>query len=322
MKASKKSSSRLCGWVTFPRRPRAWACRVWLPGSLTPRGLPLDLAAAPPPACLRLPEVIGSPGGRRPRDLWLKVGGGRPHTRCPELIPQVPCQAGQRPTPRCLRVPPCSGGRHSALTAGLLSCQAPPLVLALVSVVGAPAFPPRPAWAPRAAVGSAVHAVRLHRSSVALSLGRGLPPRAAARDGFPGPRAVGRPPGWQCVPVPGRGLGDREMMALPAEPSARLVGRGAAGAPVRRVSWPVGPPRRTSPEPGGLGPRWGRGCGGARCQRAGRRWCRSGYRCVPCMGGPSGGVYAGPTAGRSGVPWCGRGSGWACDAAVWLAAGR
>ena len=86
--------------------------------------------------------------------------------------------------------------------------------------------------------------------------------------------------GRRCVPGagwgPGRGLGDREMTALLAAPSAQLVGRAAAGAPVRRASWPVGPPRRTLPEPGGLGPRWGRGCGGARCQRAGRRWCRSG----------------------------------------------
>ena len=40
-----------------------------------------------------------------------------------------------------------------------------------------------------------------------------------------------------------------------------------------------------------------------------------------CVGGPSGGAYAGPAAGRSGVPWCGPGSGWACVAAAWLAAG-
>ena len=73
-----------------------------LPGSLTPRGFPVGFAAAPPPACLRLREVLGSPGGRRPRDLWLMVGGGRPHTRCPELVPQVPRQAGQRSMPRRL----------------------------------------------------------------------------------------------------------------------------------------------------------------------------------------------------------------------------
>ena len=41
-----------------------------------------------------------------------------------------------------------------------------------------------------------------------------------------------------------------------------------------------------------------------------------------CVGGASGGAYAGLTAGRSGGPWCGRGSGWACVAAAWLAAGR
>ena len=41
-----------------------------------------------------------------------------------------------------------------------------------------------------------------------------------------------------------------------------------------------------------------------------------------CVGGPSGGAYAGPAASRSGVPWCGRGSRWAFVAAAWLAAGR
>ena len=208
------------------------------------------------------------------------LGGGRPHTRCPELVLQVPCQAGQRSTARRFRVPLCPVGRHSALPASPLPRQVPPLVLALVSVAGAPAFLPRPPWTPRAAVGLAVPAARLHCLSVALPLWRGLPPRAATRVGFPGPRAVGRPPGGWCVPGPGRGLGrglgDWEMTALPAAPSARLVGRGAAGAPVRRVSWPVGPPHQTLPEPGGLGPRWGRGCGGALCRRAGRWWCGSG----------------------------------------------
>ena len=40
-----------------------------------------------------------------------------------------------------------------------------------------------------------------------------------------------------------------------------------------------------------------------------------------CVGGPSGGAYAGPSAGRSGVPWRRRGSRWACSAAARLAAG-
>ena len=310
--------------MTFPPRPRAWACRVWLPGSLTPRGVPLDLAAAPAPAFLRLREVLGLPGGRRPRDLWLRIGEGRPHTRCPESVPQVPCQAGQG---HCFATSVCRHvGQHSALTAGPLPRQAPTLVVALVFVVGAPALLPGPPWAPRAAVGSAVQAVRLHRSSVVLPLGRGLPPRAAARVGFPGPRAVGRPPGRQCVPGPGqgpgRGLGDREMTALPAAPAARLVGRGAAGAPVRRASWPVGPPCRTLPDPGGLGPFWGRGVWGCTVSEGRAAVVSVGVAVCACVGGASGGVYAGSAAGRSGVPWCGRGSGWACVAAAWLAAGH
>ena len=41
-----------------------------------------------------------------------------------------------------------------------------------------------------------------------------------------------------------------------------------------------------------------------------------------CVGGPSSGVCTGSAAGRPGVPWFGRGSGRACVAAAWLAAGR
>ena len=182
--------------------------------------------------------------------------------------------------PSRFSVPLRAACRHSALAAGPFPRQAPPFVSVLVSVVGAPAFLPRPSWTPRTAVRSAVQAVRLHRSSAAVPLGCGLPPRALARVGSPGPRVVGRWPGRWCVPDPGRGscrgFGNPEVTALLAAPAARLVGRGAAGAPVCRTSWPVSPPCRTLPDPGGFGPRWGRGCGGARCRRAGQRWCRSG----------------------------------------------
>ena len=41
-----------------------------------------------------------------------------------------------------------------------------------------------------------------------------------------------------------------------------------------------------------------------------------------CVGGRSGGACTGSAAGRSGVPWRGRGFWWACVAAVLLAAGR
>ena len=113
------------------------------------------------------------------------------------------------------------------------------------------------------------------------------------------------------------------MTVLRALPSARLVGRGVAGTPVRRVSWPVGPPGPPCwklPEPGGLGLSvgswtWGR--------TVSEYWVVAvlvGVAACACVGGSSGGAYARPAVGRSGVPWRGRGSGWACAAAAWLAA--
>ena len=288
MKASKESSSNCVRWAMFPCQPRAGACRVWFPGSLTSRGFPEGPVAAPPPARLRRRDALGSPRGQRPRHLrvalhGLMVGGGRPHTRRPALVLQVPYQVGQRSMPRRFRVPPCLVGRHAALLAGPLPRQVPPLVLVLLSVVGVPAFPLRPPWAPRVAVGLVVRAARLHRPPVAPPLRRGIPTRAAARVGFPGLRTAGRQQGRWCLPGlgrgPGGGPGDREMTVLRAVPSALLVGRGVAGTPVWRVSWPAGPPGPpcwTLPEPGGLGPRWGHGRGGARCRRAGWWRCRSG----------------------------------------------
>ena len=45
-----------------------------------------------------------------------------------------------------------------------------------------------------------------------------------------------------------------------------------------------------------------------------------GVAALACVGGSSGGAYAGPAVGQSGVPWRGRGSGWACVAAALLTA--
>ena len=278
MKPSKELSSRLCplGDVSLP------ATRWGVSG-----------------AASRVSDVArvsgGSRGGASPGVFALACRAGlargtaparpvadgrwRPSSHLVSGIgPSCSCQAGQRSIPRRFRVPLCLVGRHAVLPAGPLPRQVPPLVLALLSVVGVPAFLPRPPWAPRVAVGLAVQAARLHRSSVALPLGRCLPTRAAARVGFPGPRAAGRLPGRWCLPGPGQGpgggLGDREMTVLRASPSAWLLGHGVAGAPVWRVSWRVGPRCRTLPEPGGLAP--GQGCGGARCRRAGRWRCLSG----------------------------------------------
>ena len=180
--------------------------------------------------------------------------------------------------PRLLRVPCRSSGRHSALMSGPFPRQVPPLVLVSVFVAGVSAVLPRPPRARRAAVGCGW--VRRHRPPAAVPPGRGLLPRVAARVGPPGPWAAGRPPGWRCVADPGRGLGwgpgGRETKVLPVVPVVWSVGRGAAGAPTRRAWRPVGPPCRTLPKPGGLGPRWDRGCGAARRRRSGRWWRRSG----------------------------------------------
>ena len=227
--------------------------------------------------------------------------------------------------PRRLRVPRRSAGRHSALTAGPLPRQAPPFVLAPVSVVGAPALLPRPPWATRAAVGSAVQAVRVHRSSVAVPLGRGLPPRAAAQVGSPGPRAVGHPPGRRCVPDPGQG---------PVPGAGRTGDDGSAGRACSSVGgawcrWGAVPScvmaRRSSvPDVAGA---WGvrfsvtPGPWGCKVSEGWAAVVSVGAAVCACVWGPSGGVYAGSAAGRSGVPWCGRGSEWACAAAAWLAAG-
>ena len=186
--------------------------------------------------------------------------------------------------PRRFRVPPCSAGRHAVMLAfPLPRYRFTPLVVVLPSLVGVLAFPPRPPWAHRVAVGLAVRAARLHRPPVAPPLRRGLLTRALARVGFPGLRTAARQLGRWCVPGLGRGPGlgprDREMTALRAVRSARLVGRGVAGTPVQRVSWSPGPPGLpcwTFSEPGGLGPRWGCGRGEARCRRAGWWRCRSG----------------------------------------------
>ena len=120
----------------------------------------------------------------------------------------------------------------------------------------------------------------------------------------------------------GRGPGGREMTVLPAVPAVRLVGHGAAGAPARRALWPVSPLCRTLQKPGGLGPRCGRGCWGCPASEGRAAVASVGVAVCVRVGRLSVGVYVGSAAGGSGVPWCGRGSGWACVVAACLAAGR
>ena len=72
----------------------------------------------------------------------------------------------------------------------------------------------------------------------------------------------------------------------------------------------------------GVRPSVGPGVSGCTVPGDGAAVVSVGVAVCTCVGGPSGGVSAGSAAGRSGVPWCGRHSGWACVAAAWLAAGR
>ena len=116
--------------------------------------------AASPPARFRRRDAPGSHRGRPPRDLrrvphGLMVGGGRPHARCPVLVPQVPYQVGQRSIPCRFRVPPCSVGRQAVVLAGPLPRWVSLLVAVFLSAVGVPPFPPRPPWAPRVVAGLA-----------------------------------------------------------------------------------------------------------------------------------------------------------------------
>ena len=312
--------------MTFPRRPRAWACRVLLPGSLTPRGSPVGLAVAPPPACLRLREVLGSPGGRRPRDLWLRVGGGGPHIRCPELVPQVLCQAGQQSMPRRLRVPLCPVGRHSALPAGPLPRQVPPFGVGVGVRCGGPRISSAPTvgspgcgW-----VGSAGG---LASSFVGCVAPRARPSATSGGSGrLFGPVGCGAPAGAAVRAGSGPGPGPGTGRSGDDGSAGRAVGP-VGGAWCR---WGAGPlcvvaGRSSAPDVARawrIRPSLGLWVWGCTVWEGQAVVVSVGVAVCACLRGPSGGAYTGPAAGRSGVPWCWRGSGWACVAAAWLLAGR
>ena len=165
----------------------------------------------------------------------------------------------------------------------------------------------------------ATRAAWLRRPSVAPPLGRGLRTRAAALAGFPGLRIAGRQPGRWCVP----GLGGSGLGAGPpgddgsAGCTARPAGGGrcrwdASSACAGACRWSPGAAVMDVAGAWGLGllvGLWAWGC----TVPEGRVLVVSVGVVARAYGaGPSGGAYAGPSIGRSGVPWRGRGSGWAC----------
>ena len=137
---------------------------------------------------------------------------------------------------------------------------------------------------------------------------------------------MGRPPGAVVRAGSGPGLGPGA--AQPGDDGSA----GRAGSLVGGVwhRWGAGPSRFMAGRPsvpdvaGAWGVRLSVGPGLLGCTvPEGRAAVVSvGVAVCASVGGPSGGVCAGSAAGRSGVPWCGRGSGWACVAAAWLAAKR
>ena len=138
--------------------------------------------------------------------------------------------------------------------------------------------------------------------------GCGAPAGAAVRAGSgPGPGPGAGRPGDDGSASRAGGLVGGAWCRWGASASCVVAGR--SSAPDVAGAWGI----RPSVGPGV----WGCTVSGGRAAVV-----LDGVSVCSCVGGLSGGVYAGPAAGRSGVPWCGRGSGWACVAAAWLAAGR
>ena len=164
-------------------------------------------------------------------------------------------------------------------------------------------------------------------SSVGGGAPRAWPPATGGRSGrLPGSAGCGASAG--AAVLAGSGLGPGPGAGRPGDDgSAGRAGGPAGGAWCR---WGTGPScvvagRSSLPdvaEAFGVRPLvwpWVWGCPASEGRAA---VASVGVAVCVCVGGLSVGVYAGSAAGRSGVPWRGRGSGLACVAAAWLAAGR
>ena len=189
----------------------------------------------------------------------------------------------------------------------------------------------RPPWAPRVVAGLAVRAVWLRRLSVGPPLGRGLPTRGGGPGRLPRPAHRGVSAGTVACAGSGSGpglglgagrLGDDGSVGSTAGPAGgawcrRDAGSASAGA----CRWCSGAVALGVARAWGLGLSVGLWVWGCTVPEGRVMVVSVGAAIRVCLGGPSGGAYAGPAFGRSGVPWRGRGSGWACFAAAQLAAG-
>ena len=164
-------------------------------------------------------------------------------------------------------------------------------------------------------------------SFVGCGAPRAWPSATAGGSGrLPGPAGCGAPAGAVVRVGSGPGLGPGP--GRPGDDGSA----GRAGGPVGGAwhRWRAGPSRVMAGRPRvpdvagarGARPSVGPGMWGCTVPEGQAAVVSVGVAVCACVAGPSGGVCAGSTAGRSSVPWCGRGSGWACFAAAWLAAGR
>ena len=230
--------------------------------------------------------------------------------------------------PRRLRVPPCSMGRHAVLLAGLLPRQVPPLMLALLSVVGVPAFSSAPTvGSPRCSwVGGAGGAAS---SSAGYAASRAWPSDMGGVPGrLPGPVDCGA--SARTVVRAGSGPGSGLGAGRPGDYGSAGRAVGTAGGSWCR--WDAGSACVVSGRSPGAAVLDIAGTWGSRPSVGSVAWGHTlsegrvvavsvGLAACACVEGSSGGTYAGPVAGRLDVPWRGRGSGWACIAAAGLAAG-
>ena len=281
MKASEESSSLLCPPGDVSPSAARWGVSGVASRVSDPARVSGGSRGAPPPGVLAsarsarfargaAPARSVADGGWRPSSHWVSGFGPSGSVSGWSAVNASP--------------PPCA-----AMSGGSALCiagrSAPPPGSPIGVGVGVRCGGPRISSAPTVGsprcswVGSAGGSPSSFFGCVAP---RAWPSATGSGSGWlSGPAGCGAPAGTVVragsMPGPGPGAGrpgDDGSAGRAVGPVGGAWCRWGAGPSC--VLWPVGPPCRTLPEPGGLGPRRGPGCWGARCRRAGRWWCRSG----------------------------------------------